>query len=194
MYTQPIEAGGDAIKKWVYVVNFWEKDTNTLENHHTMRWAVNLPGVALVTAMGSKPTMYYLLPLSAFSVGVGLLCSIARRRLSVASMAALVILLFLEPMMQPCFNAVSANRFRFRVPGSQPMVLARLGTKKANKKFGPICCLFVSCLWCQSAVCVLSAGHFVFRLRKRWIACRRNVDRGFRIILQHGGAGIQHDQ
>ncbi len=62
LYTQPIEAGGDAIKKWIYVVNFWHGETNTLENHHTMRWAGQPSGGrcgdALATLLFLEPMMH----------------------------------------------------------------------------------------------------------------------------------------
>ncbi len=113
MYTQPIEAGGDAIKKWTYVVKFWHDETSTLENHHTMRWAVNLPGVATVMAFGSKPIVYYLLPIAAFSAGLVLICLIARRRLSLTSTFALALLVFLEPMMHRASTQFQPIAFGF---------------------------------------------------------------------------------
>ncbi len=98
-YTQPIETGGDAIKKWTYVSNFWDSNTKTLANHHTMRWAVNLPGVAFKEVFGDAPAVCYFWPLTAFSIAYVFLCLIASDHLPRRLVVAFAILLFLEPMM-----------------------------------------------------------------------------------------------
>lgn len=194
MYTQPIEAGGDAIKKWTYVVKFWHDETSTLENHHTMRWAVNLPGVATVMAFGSKPIVYYLLPIAAFSAGLVLICLIARRRLSLTSTFALALLVFLEPMMHRASTQFQPIAFGFAYLAASLWFCARLGETEAVHNVGAVCSFSILRLWCQGTVRVLHARRFAFRLEKWWTACDGDLDSNFCISVQRRGDHFQCNQ
>ncbi len=99
IYTMPIEKGGDALKKWIYVCNFSDPSVSFLSDHHTMRWAVNLPGVAFHRSFGDFPSSYYLAPITAFSAGFIVLCALAWSAFGFRMVPAFAIALFLEPMM-----------------------------------------------------------------------------------------------
>ena len=98
LYTNPIESGGDAIKKWTYVANN-QHVKELLSNHHTMRWAVNLPGIAMHRLVGDRPSSYFAATLTIYSVAFVVIAMCARKLLPAGLMIACLTVLFIEPMM-----------------------------------------------------------------------------------------------
>ncbi|MCD0458160.1 hypothetical protein [Roseiconus lacunae] len=99
IYTMPIEFGGDALKKWMYVQQFDGSGEALLTDHHTMRWSVTMTGVLVRLAFGDEPATYYVAPLIVFALAFTVLIRIARTAMPPWMLLPFGLILFIEPMM-----------------------------------------------------------------------------------------------
>lgn len=100
LWLEPIEVGGDAITVWEFARNLAHGgELPSKFNHHTARFGLVLPSLAVQWIGGSSPTNYFLGPLLA-SVLLHLCVYLIGRKLSgpVAGTIAVVGLLTFEPM------------------------------------------------------------------------------------------------
>jgi len=95
----PIESGGDAIIKLAYTANSGMPFRSLLNNHHTMRWGANLPGIAIHQIVGDRPSTYQVCTLIAFSLGFVLLTLASFHILNWKMVAPFALAMFMEPMM-----------------------------------------------------------------------------------------------
>lgn len=99
---EPIEVGGDAITVWEFARNLAQGgDLPSKFNHHTARFGLVLPSLAIQWVGGSAPVNYFVGPLAA-SVLLHLCVYLIGRKLSgpVAGTMAVVGLLSFEPMIR----------------------------------------------------------------------------------------------
>lgn len=59
----PISIGGDAIHKWGSIRNLVTDGIVPQWDHHTMRWGINLPVLAIQALFGTHPALYYVFPI-----------------------------------------------------------------------------------------------------------------------------------
>lgn len=68
IFTVPVEVGGDAIKKWLFLKSFVAGAPlhEIVIDHHTARWGVNIPSSFFVVLFGTSWFVYYLIPIVFF--------------------------------------------------------------------------------------------------------------------------------
>ncbi|GAB7022261.1 hypothetical protein JCM12178A_08190 [Salidesulfovibrio brasiliensis] len=94
-----VENGGDCITLWLNIRRFWEGLGFNAWNHHTMRWAITMPLIAVTKVFGTSAWVYYLLPTLYSSVAAVLVCLIGERLHSVRLGVISSILFILYPQM-----------------------------------------------------------------------------------------------
>jgi dolichyl-phosphate-mannose-protein mannosyltransferase len=95
-----IEAGGDAVRKWWFCKLVVQGRWGLLEwNHHTMRWAINLPVIAIQWMLGAHPSVYYVWPILSFGVAAVFFLLIGNRLFSRPVAVLLTIAFIAYPQM-----------------------------------------------------------------------------------------------
>ena len=70
IYSVAPELGGDALRKWQTSITIAETNDLTQlvqDRHHSARWGINFPLVALIKAGGSSASNYMLIPMLLYS-------------------------------------------------------------------------------------------------------------------------------
>jgi hypothetical protein len=102
VYTVAPELGGDALRKWQsakILVDQHDLGELVRDRHHSARWGVNYPLVAMIEVVGFNLTSYILLPLLLYAGIYTMLMGFAwRKPFCGAALAAAAVLLFYEPM------------------------------------------------------------------------------------------------
>jgi hypothetical protein len=111
LWTFPTEHA-DAVQKYFWSAEIIRTGDWTLlfHNHHTLRWAAMLPQVGLTGLMGTRYEVFYILPLSVFSLYFVLVLYQLRRILNESQLLLLGAILFIEPLSLSTANG-------FLVPG-----------------------------------------------------------------------------
>ena len=101
LFTAPVEQGGDALQKWELVGRLLDGETISifLENHHTARWAINLPTLAFASGLGFNWTSYYIAPMF-FFLALLLLAAffLKRNGFGIFTYTIFIVILFADPM------------------------------------------------------------------------------------------------
>lgn len=69
----PVETGQDAVQKWLMMKSLWWSDienTHWVWNHHSARWIMNIPALAITYFFGESVNLYYVTPLAAYSLTI----------------------------------------------------------------------------------------------------------------------------
>ena len=74
-----VEYGGDCVHLWINIRRVLDGLSFNAWNHHTMRWAINLPLLGVVKLFGPHPQVYYILPTLYASVAAVLFYLIGER-------------------------------------------------------------------------------------------------------------------
>lgn len=94
-----IEIGGDSLDVWENMVNFLSSGHYLEWNHHTMRWAINVPLLAVLKIFGATPLTYYIQPVL-FSIAASVLMYFVASEVMDRNFAVLsAVLLTLYPKM-----------------------------------------------------------------------------------------------
>ncbi len=74
-----IEIGGDSLCVWENAVNLVNAGHFFEWNHHTMRWAINMPLFVILKALGTSSLNYYILPVFYSAVSTVLVFYVGKR-------------------------------------------------------------------------------------------------------------------
>ena len=101
IYSTAPELGGDAARKWEVsnlIADTGDFSLLVSDRHHSSRWGINLPLAAIIKINGFTVTSYLLIPLLMYSGILTMLIGFGRHVLTSASLFALAVFLFYEPM------------------------------------------------------------------------------------------------